>query len=239
MALASIISSPFRLSLRENIKGASDAGVLSRELLLVDITQNETVNREAEVTSNPVEEGPDVNDNVRIKPVGISLTGFVSESPLNLATSIQGLAGAAGGAVGNLAGGFGGTIGRVAGGFGAKLLTRSQDPSQVAREFLEKLFEEKRLVTVQTKRKAYEDMILVSLTFPRDASSGKGLAFQARFQQINIISAQTVQISRLDKSVSHSAAPTSKLGNQSPTNPTGQVGAKGSILYQGIFGSLL
>lgn len=90
-----------------------------------------------------------------------------------------------------------------------------------------------------TKRKAYNDMVLVSLTFPRDTSTGQGLKFQARFQQINIVSAQVVQISRLSKGASHSAAPKSKLGNQSTTNPTDQVQQKGSILYRGIFGGLI
>lgn len=239
MALASIISSPFRFSLRENIKGANDTGLQSRDLLIVDVTTSEVTSKEAEVTSNPVEEGPDVNDNVRIKPVTIQVDGFVSEAPLNLQASIQGLAGAAGGAVGNLAGGFGGAIGRVAAGFGAKLLMNSQDPSQAAREFLEKLMDEKKLVTVVTKRKAYNDMIMVSLTFPRDTSTGQGLKFQARFQKINIVTAQVVQISRLAKPISHSAAPKSKLGNQSPSNPTDQVQGKGSLLYRGIFGGLI
>lgn len=239
MALASILTSPFRFSLRENIKGANDTGLQARELLVIDVTTTETTTREAEVTSNPVEEGPDVNDNVRLKPVTIQVDGFVSEAPLNLQSSIQGLASVAGGAVGNLAGGFGGAIGQVAAGFGARLLIGAQDPSQAAREFLEKLMEQKKLVTVVTKRKSYQDMILVSLTFPRDLANGQGLRFQARFQQINIVSAQVIQIAKLAKNASHSAAPKSKLGTQTTTQPNSQVQGKGSLLYRGIFGGLI
>ncbi len=239
MALASILTSSFRFSLRENIKGVNDTGVQARELLIVDVTTTETTNREAEVTNNPVEEGPDVNDNVRLKPVSIQIDGFVSEAPLNLSASVQGLAAAAGGAVGNLAGGFGGAIGQVAGGLAAKLGLNAQDPSQVARESLERIMEQKLLVTVVTKRRAYQDMVLVSLTFPRDLGNGQGLRFQARFQQINIVSAQVVQLAKLAKTASHSAAVKSKLGNQATTSPNAQVQSKGSILYRGIFGGLI
>ncbi|MFK5283573.1 phage baseplate protein, partial [Lacticaseibacillus paracasei] len=79
-------------------------------LLIVDVTVSEVTNIEAEVTTNPVEAGPDVNDNIRLKPISINLDGFVSEAPLNLASTVQGIGGAGAGSIGNLAGGFGGKI---------------------------------------------------------------------------------------------------------------------------------
>lgn len=233
MAIASLISRPFRFGIQQNTKGVSGIPGEFKGPFVLDITYDESVELDAEPTMNPVEAGPDVTDNVRLKPVVVNINGFVSETPLNLDASLVGAAGIAGGQVGKLVGGFGESIGNVAGGFlGAKLLGSGQDPAQAARDMLEDLINKKTLVTVVTKRKVYTDMMLTSLRFPRDVSTGQGLKVSMRFQRITLVRAQTVQIKNIAKGAS-GAAQKSKLGNQSPATPNAEQAAKGSsILFK-------
>lgn len=233
MAIASILTKAFRLSVQQNAKGVSGVVGEFKGPFVLDITYDETIELDAEPTMNPVESGPDVTDNVRVKPVVININGFVSETPLDLNSSLAGLAGAAGGQAGKLLGGFGESVGNVAGGFlGAKLLGSGQDPAQAARDMLEDLINKKSLVTVVTKRKTYTDMMLTSVRFPRDASSGGGLKLSLRFQRITLVKAKTVMIKNIAKG-SSGAASKSKLGNQSPKVPTAEQSAKGSsILFK-------
>jgi hypothetical protein len=232
-ALAQLITRyrPFRFTIQKNSKGVSGLPGEFKGPFVLDITYNESVQLEADITQFPVEDGPDVSDHIRIKPVVVTIDGFVSEAPLNLEASIQGAIGAAGGLAGNLAGGFGQTIGNVAGGFiGGQLFGGSQDPAQMARDALEDLFNKRVPVTLVTKRKVYTDMVMSSLSFPRDQESGTGLKVQMRFQKIVIVKAQTVTLNNLSKKVSASAAPKAKLGNQTPNPPSAEQSSKGSSL---------
>lgn len=233
MAIASLITRPFRFGIQQNTKGISGLPGEFKGPFVLDITYDETVELDAEPTMNPVEDGPDVTDNVRLKPIVISINGFVSETPLNLDSSLNGLAGVAGGQIGKLVGGFGESIGNVLGGYiGAKILSGGQDPAQAARDMLEDLFNKKILVTVVTKRKVYTDMMLTSVRFPRDNSTGKGLKVSMRFQKITLVKAQTVMIKNIAKGAS-GAAQKAKLGNQSPATPNAEQASKGSsILFK-------
>lgn len=236
MSLSQLISRnrPFRFNLAQNTKGPTALPGDFKGPFVLDITDDETVNLEAEVTQHAVESGADVNDNRKKKPVTVEVSGFVSSSPLNLEASLQGLVGGAGGLVGKYAGGFGAAVGNVVGGFiGAQVFGGSQDPAQTARDALEDLFEKGDLVTVVTKRKVYTDMTLVSLRFPRNSSTGEGLAVQMKFQKMNLVQAQVVTLKNLAKSVSSSAAAKAKLGNQTAKTPDAQQASKGSsILFK-------
>lgn len=233
MAIASLITRPFRFGIQQNSKGISGIPGEFRGPFVLDITYDETVELDAEPTMNPVEAGPDVTDNVRLKPVVININGFISETPLNLESSLNGLAGVAGGQAGKLVGGFGESIGNVLGGFiGSKILGGGQDPAQAARDMLEDLFNKKSLVTVVTKRKVYTDMMLTSLRFPRDTSTGQGLKVTMRFQRITLVKSQTVMIKNIAKGAS-GAAQKAKLGNQTAATPNAEQSAKGSsILFK-------
>lgn len=236
MSISQLItrSRPFRFNLQKNSKGLTGSGGDFKGPFVLDITDEETTNLEAEVTQLPVEEGPDVNDHIKRKPVTVEVSGFVSETPLNLESSLQGLVGGAGGAVGNLLGGFGAALGNAAGGYiGSQVFGSSQDPAQAARDALEDLFEKGERVTVVTKRKVYTDMVMTSLRFPRNASSGEGLVVQMRFQKMNMVQATVVTLKNLARSASSSAAAKSKLGNQTPKAPNAEQSAKGSsILFK-------
>jgi hypothetical protein len=48
-----------------------------------DVTTEETESRSTDWTSNPVENGLDVSDNAVVKPINLSLSGVISDTPLN------------------------------------------------------------------------------------------------------------------------------------------------------------
>jgi len=205
------------------------------DLFLVDATISDNYDITSEVSDSPVEDGPDVSDHARIKPITYSIEGEISETPLNLAASLQALTTTAGATVGRELGGFGQSVGGAAGGlFGARLLQESSNPAKVARDKLEELIQNRIIFTIVTKNKRLEDMILTSIRFPRSQGDGKKLKFSATAKQIRIVKSQTVLIKNLAKSVSNSAAKKQKLGNLPTTTPTADVEKGSSVLFKGL-----
>lgn len=136
----------------------SNPGTPGAVTLYVDAATSETHTYDAEVTDHNVETGSDVTDNVRVKPLTISITGVVTDSPL--------------------AG-----ILRVRGGGDDD----DDSPSETARQFLLNVLNAREPVTVATSLDIFENMVMSSLAFPRDSKSGNALTFTAGFKQIRFI----------------------------------------------------
>lgn len=238
MALLSLLtkSQPFRTKL--NLNGTDQV------LLLVDAVMNETPTYSGQLTENPVEEGPDVHDHFRTKPITVQIDGVISETPLTFATALnleglgKGLSTAVGGFAGSkIAGGLGTQLGSLAGGYlGSRLLQSSDDPAQAAFKILEEIFMKKVIMTLTTKRRRYDNMIMTSLTLPRTPDNGKALKFSATFQEIRIVKGETVDIKNISKSVASKAGVKTKLGNQTPVPANAEEGKKSSLLFKGLKG---
>lgn len=231
MALLSLITQnkPQRVSFAGKESG--------NDLFLVDATISDNYEIISEVTDSPVEDGPDVSDHARIKPISYSIDGEISETPINLSSSLQGLVTTTGATAGRELGGFGQSIGGVAGGFfGARLFQDSSNPAKVARDKLEELIQNKTVFTIITKNKKLENMILTSIRFPRAQGDGRKLKFSATAKQIRLVQSKTVLIKNIAKSVSNSAASKQKLGNLPSNSPTAQVEEGSSILFRGLKG---
>lgn len=229
MALLSLITQnkPQRVGFKSK-EGGND-------LLLVDATISDSYELTNEVTDSPVEDGIDISDHARIKPITYQIEGEISETPLNLASSLQGLATTVGATAGRELGGFGQTLGGAAGGFfGARLFQDSSNPAKVARDKLEELIQNKTIFTIITKNKRLEDMILTSIRFPRAQGDGRKLKFSATAKQIRIVKSQSVLIKNIAKSASNSAAAKQKLGNQPTTTPTAAIEKPSSVLFKGL-----
>lgn len=133
----------------------------------LDVVETIQHDLESEVTEHPVEEGDDVSDNVRNKPRELTFTNaVVSDTP----------------------------IGAI-----AQDPTRSPTsgralPSQDAFTRLEKIWESRDTVTVVTRRKKYDRMILDKLTVPQDHKDGGALVFTAHFKQIRIVQNRRVTV---------------------------------------------
>lgn len=201
------------------------------DLFLVDATLSDSYDLTSEVTDSPVEDGIDVSDHARLKPITYQIEGEISETPLNLSASLQGLVTTAGATVGRELGGFGRTIGGAAGGFfGARLFQDSSNPAKVARDKLEELITKKTIFTIITKNKKLQDMILTSIKFPRAQGDARKLKFSATAKQIRIVKSQNVLIKHIARSASNSAAAKQKLGNL----PTEEATKGSSVLFKSL-----
>jgi hypothetical protein len=144
------------------------------DTLELDASISEVHEIEAEVTEHPVESGFQVSDNVRRKPLRVTIDGIVSNTPIvsgfvRAAQQIQGLY------AGN----------------------SDVDASRTETAFktLQRLFDNQTLISVYTKINTYDSMVIKSLRIPRDKSVGDALRFTAVCWEVRVVQAQTVQVS--------------------------------------------
>lgn len=216
----------------------------SADILLIDVTNSENITFESEVPEHPVEEGPDVNDHIRLRPIMIELDCTISKTPLTFDSDLAGalkdprgaLTGFAGGVAANIGRKFGsksGNLGAIGGGFiGASLIKSAGDPAEVARRTLEKLWASRERFTIQTKFQSYENVVIKRLSFPRTRGMGGVVNFTMTLQQIRVVTGESVAITKLSRSVAGKAAAKSKLGNQPATALNPQNEKKASALFK-------
>ena len=80
-----------------------------KTVIQIDASIKEDHSRESPATEFPIESGPNISDHIILKPFKLSLTGVISDSPLNPVTGIltTGIAKAIPGPVGVIAAGVG------------------------------------------------------------------------------------------------------------------------------------
>jgi len=198
------------------------------DIILVDATIKEDASYEAELSKHPVEDGPDITDHIRVKPVKLEVEGVMSETPLTLASSVQGLIASGLGGAAKAVGGsslVGAAATVVGGAIGAKLFGASQNPALEAYKKLIDLLNKRQPFTVTAKLDVYRNMVITKLNFPRDPRTGKALKFSATFEQIQVVAAKTAKVRAFKKDVKHSAGSKDALGNQSTTPADNQSNA--------------
>lgn len=149
------------------------------DTLELDACLVESPQDESEVTEHPVEKGSTIVDHVRPRPVQLTLEGIISNTPINR-TQAQ----------------------RVLEVNGTQITTSTvedQVRGQIgyAEEAYAKLIELKntaKVITVTTPRRTYTNLILKSLSAPRDAKTGDALHFTAGFQEIRIVQNKTTTV---------------------------------------------
>ena len=132
----------------------------------LDAVLDENHEWSAEATSNPVEVGAPVTDHVIEQSDKLRIRGFVTDSSISLSMSIMGLLNL--GDVGN----------RTQGVF----------------DLLHQLIKLKEPITVYTKHRIYDDMVLTNVTIPRSASVGEAIEFTADFVHIRKVATQMVDV---------------------------------------------
>lgn len=167
----------------------------------LDASVKESHKSEVASTDSPVETGQDITDFLRAKPDTLTITGIVTDWPLNagdgaVPTNYPPGAVAPGTNVTSLAS-F--TNGRAEAAYAA-LLALKGSPN---------------LITVITELRTYENMALISLDVPRDAMIGESLQFTATFKEIQIVQNATVSIAR--SPINQPNVNTNKQGTQ-PAN---------------------
>lgn len=124
---------------------------------IIDVAVKEEHGFENEITEHPVEQGADIVDHVRARPIVVTLEGVVSDTPVQ------------------------------------DFVRASRTAALPSREALDRLLairNARQPVEIVTSIRTYTDMMLESLTVPRDAATGDALAFTARFRQIRIVTTQ-------------------------------------------------
>ena len=132
----------------------------------LDAMLDESHEWSADATSNPVEDGAPVTDHVIEQADKLTIRGVVTDAPLNASASILGFIG--GGSADN--------------------------KTQSVFDLLNTLIKKREVLTVYTKHKTYDDMVLTSVTIPRSASVGEAVEFSAEFIHIRKVATQTVDV---------------------------------------------
>jgi len=131
---------------------------------LIDVFISEQPVKSGQVTRYPIEDGASIADHVIEAPERLTVTGIVSNNPIGQLYSKRF----------EIAQGATGVL-----------------PSNEAYARLAKIKKEYKLVTVIGSSRTFDNMLLVSLTDPRSASTGDALEFTATFEQITTVNIQT------------------------------------------------
>ncbi|EPZ2455322.1 phage baseplate protein [Citrobacter youngae] len=133
-----------------------------------DCVDNETHHWSNNITAYPVEGGVDVTDNIKAQQRELTLTGFISNTPIH------------------------GLLDEVAN-FADKFLNGRKRTADAYNQ-LKALSELKIPVTVTTRYEVYENMALADVAIVRKSDEGDALVVDMQFQQIEIVKAQTGKV---------------------------------------------
>ena len=177
------------LSLLFGILGAPGRSRVAIGQLRPDATISETTEFRSEVTDHPIELGSTISDHVFIQPRRVRIEGDVTNAPLEIFGGVTGIAG-------SLAGIVGGGVADVVAGAATGLLTGAglSERRVEAYEQLRELFDTRRVITVVTGMDVFPNMVITSLTAPRDTRTGQKLRFTAELQQLTFVTTEAVSI---------------------------------------------
>lgn len=134
--------------------------------IVIDCTLREEHGLTIELTRHPIEEGADPTDHARKLPDRLTLEGLFTNTPIDQAEAR---------ARGNTAA-------------GAKGYAQEQHAK------LLELAAARRAVTVLTEIKTYKNMVLTSLSTPRDAKVGDAVRFTCTFEEIRFVKSEVVRL---------------------------------------------
>ena len=134
------------------------------------------------LTEHAVESGSPITDHYRVDPAEVEVEGVVTDSP----TSSVPLPG------------FG-----LVEGVRAALEGGGQTPSETARDALEAYFDSAEIITIVTRRKTYERMVLTSFSYVDSAETANVLRFTVRARQIRLTDTATGVAIERPKSTTH------------------------------------
>jgi hypothetical protein len=169
----------------------------------IDAALSEEHSFDSEVTEHPVENGADIADHVRARPIVVQMEGVVSDTPIgDIATQRTGT---------NL-------------------------PSEDAFARLMAIRDARQPVTIQTSLQTFENMVLQSLSVPRDARTGRALKFRAIFVQVTLVTnARTtipVETPRAKKKVNRGNKPSPETPTGDAPEPAAKTKENASILHR-------
>jgi len=180
---------------------------------IIDATLSENHTRTAQVTNNPVEKGADVTDHIQVSPIELTINVIVSESPLDVGSSVKGVGVATAGAIA-------GSAAQIAAGAVLGLLNAGNNRVVDAYDLFTRMIESRIPFTVVTGLKEYESMVITSLSIDRDNTTGRALNFTMNLKQIRLVESAVVVIPKTPPAVN--AAKRSNVGQQAKKELTDQ-----------------
>lgn len=164
--------------------------------IVVDAFVHEAHIFSAELTEHPVESGGMIVDHVYQMPMSLSIDGIISNTPMSM-------------------------IGVTAFDSASRYFSgESNDKARTAFEKFEKLFAERKAITIVTSLKTYETMVLENLSVERGGGNQDSLRFSCTARELRIIEQKKIDI-KLAASSSIEKPPIKKSGLQAakPVSP--------------------
>ena len=158
--------------------------------LVVDAFLSENHELKAEVAEHPLESGSNFVDHIGNQSVSVQLEGIISNTPMTL---------------------MGLTVYKSLKNWQEE---ESNDLAEKAFRELEKIFYERKPITISTSLKDYKNMVLESLSIERGPTSSSSLRFRCSAKQIRIIE------------LNHISIPEPKVKRVKPKKPLGMQPAK-------------
>lgn len=174
-------------------------------LVQFDASLSESYDFTAKPTAFPVEDGSSISDHVIRDPQAISLVGLVTDTPLTGAQALltQAATVAATAALPPL-----GIVAASLAYAQWQVSSKAQSPSKAAYATLVKMFAGDETVVPPLRPEpfsmisalgTFDNLVITSLSVPRDASTGGALTFNIKMQQVNVVVPQTINVTNLDK----------------------------------------
>jgi len=170
----------------------------------LDASVSEEHTRESKITQHPIEDGSNISDHVTLTPKRVRIQGVISDSPISfLATALGTAIGASTSAVQNsFTGGASGILASIASraaalGLGsiAGLAADKTRTPEVCFQYLDELWQKRERFTrftIITVLNRYDNMIIQSLTFPRNSIIGKALHFTITAEEVTVVSSSLI-----------------------------------------------
>lgn len=146
----------------------------------IDVSISEQHQSEVEITEHPVESGTNIVDHARPKPDTLTMECLISDDPMPSPSAPE------------IAQDY----------LGAQYMTKSQRREGRAGQAYEDLRALKNagaLITVVTALRTYENMMIRSLSIPRDSKVGRAIRFSASLLEVRVVSNKTVELKALSK----------------------------------------
>jgi hypothetical protein len=208
-------------------------GTTGSAVLTIDATISSTHTSGAQLTQKELEKGSHVNDHMVTQPEGVILKGIVSETPLDLFTS---LAGSAIGAAASLASQAGTGAAAAVGILGGSLLGAvNGSRSANAYEIMTQLQQKRVKFDLVTGLKSYKDMVITNVSAERSSQIGQAIQFTATITKITFVTSELISLGEANMLDAASGASNTNLGKQATSAAGDSTSSNGSILFN-IFG---
>jgi hypothetical protein len=180
--------------------------------LVLDAVITEKHSYTNEVSQYPVEDGSDINDNIRKLPAEITINGMVSNTPVDVLQANNAE-----------------VIQKIDGGVEVKNLRRTEVLNRVelAQDILLRISgrqikgepQDPELVTVITGLRVYQNMAITNLEIPRDITVGEAIKFDASLREVRKVSSESVEIPFASPDSVDRAQSTVEKGKTTATQP--------------------